>query len=153
VATPFSETDTLGTDFRFLVEVMGFDLGSWNSCKGLGITFKHEKVAELGQHAYNSYIPGRAEFTAVTLQRAMKSGDWDKTKSWLEAVTSDGWLVASADVKEATITMQDAKRQDVAQWKLKNAMPSSWKGPQLSATGKAVALETLEIVHEGFLDD
>ena len=66
MATPFSEHDTLGTDFRFLVEVMGFDLGSWNSCKGLGITFKHEKVAELGQHAYNSYIPGRAEFTAVT---------------------------------------------------------------------------------------
>jgi phage tail-like protein len=153
VATSFSESDLLGTDFRFLVEVMGFDLGSWNSCKGLGITFKHEKVAELGQHAYNSYIPGRAEFTAVTLQRAMKSGDWDKTKTWLEAVTSDGWLVATAGVKEATITMQDATLKDVAQWKLKNAMPSSWKGPQLTATGKGVALETLEIVHEGFLDD
>ena len=49
--------------------------------------------------------------------------------------------------------MQDAKLSDVAQWKLKNAMPQSWKGPQLDATGKGVALETLEIVHEGFLDD
>jgi phage tail-like protein len=149
----FSETDQLGTEFRFLVDVMGYDLGSWSSCKGLGITFKHEKVAELGQHAYNSYIPGRAEFTTVTLQRAMRSGDWDKTKTWLEAVTADGWLVATADVKEATITMQDAKLATVAEWKLKNAMPQSWKGPQLSASGKGIALETLEIVHEGFLDD
>jgi phage tail-like protein len=153
VASFFSETDQLGTDFRFLVEVMGYDLGSWSSCKGLGITFKLETVAELGQHAYNTYIPSRAEYTPVTLQRAMRSGDWDKTKTWLEATTADGWLVATADVKEATITMQDATLKDVAKWKLKNAMPSSWKGPQLTATGKGVALETLEIVHEGFLDD
>jgi phage tail-like protein len=149
----FSETDFLGTDFRFLVEVDGYSLGSWNSCKGLGITFKHEKVAELGQHAYNTYIPGRAEYTAITLQRAMKSGDWDKTKTWLEAVTADGWLVMTADAKQATITMQDATTASVAKWTLKNAMPQSWKGPQLTATGKGVALETLEIVHEGFLDD
>jgi phage tail-like protein len=149
----FSEADYLGTDFRFLVEVDGYSLGSWNSCKGLGITFKHEKVAELGQHAYNTYIPGRAEYTAITLQRAMKSGDWDKTKTWLEAVTADGWLVMTADAKQATITMQDATTASVAKWTLKNAMPQSWKGPQLTATGKGVALETLEIVHEGFLDD
>jgi phage tail-like protein len=149
----FSEADFLGTDFRFLVEVDGYSLGSWNSCKGLGITFKHEKVAELGQHAYNTYIPGRAEYTAITLQRAMKSGDWDKTKTWLEAVTADGWLVMTADAKQATITMQDATTASVAKWTLKNAMPQSWKGPQLTATGKGVALETLEIVHEGFLDD
>jgi phage tail-like protein len=43
--------------------------------------------------------------------------------------------------------------QPVAKWTLKNAVPQSWKGPQLSATGKGVAMETLEIVHEGFLDD
>ena len=64
MASFFSETDQLGTDFRFLVEVEGYSLGSWTTCKGLGITFKHEKVAELGQHAYNTYIPGRAEYTA-----------------------------------------------------------------------------------------
>jgi phage tail-like protein len=149
----FSETDFLGTDFRFLVEVDGYSLGSWNSCKGIGINFKHEKVAELGQQAYNNFVPGRAEYTPITLQRAMKSGDWDQTKLWLEAVTSDAWLTLSGDMKQATITMQDAKQQPVAKWTLKNAMPQSWKGPQLAATGKGVALETLEIVHEGFLDD
>jgi len=124
--------------------------GPFQDC---GIAFKHEKVAELGQHAYNSYVPGRAEYTAITLQRAMKSGDWDMTKTWLESVTADGWLVMSPDTKQATITMQDAMLQPVAKWTLKNAVPQSWKGPQLSATGKGIALETLEIVHEGFLDD
>ena len=149
----FSEIDLLGTDFRFVVEVDGYSLGSWNSCKGIGITFKHEKVAELGQQAYNTFVPGRAEYTPITLQRAMKTGDWDKTKTWLESVTSDGWLTLTADTKQATITMHDASDQPVVKWTLKNAMPQSWKGPQMTATGKGVALETLEIVHEGFLDD
>lgn len=149
----FSETDQLGLAFRFDVIVDGFSLGSWSTCKGLGVTFKHEKITELGQHAYTTYVPGRAEYTAVTLQRAMKSGDWSTTKTWLEKVTADGWLTGSTGMNTATITLKDAKLGDVATWTLKNAMPSSWKGPQLDASGKTVAIETLEIVHEGFLDD
>lgn len=149
----FSETDQLGMAFRFDVIVDGFSLGSWASCKGLGVTFKHDKITELGQHAYTTYVPGRAEYTPVTLQRAMKSGDWGTTKTWLEKVTADGWLTGSTGMNTATITLKDAKLGDVATWTLKNAMPSSWKGPQLDAAGKTVAIETLEIVHEGFLDD
>lgn len=149
----FSETAQLGLAFRFDVIVDGFNLGSWSSCKGLGVTFKHEKISELGQHSYTTYVPGRAEYTAVVLQRAMKAGDWNTTKTWLEQVTGDSWLMASSGANSATITLKDAKLIDVASWTLKNAMPSSWKGPQLDASGKTVALETLELVHEGFLDD
>jgi len=148
-----AETDQLGLAFRFDVVVDGFNLGSWTSCKGLGVTFKHEKVIELGQHASSTYIPGRAEYTAITLQRAMKSGDWPTTKAWLEQVTGDDWLLMKAGVNPATISMKDAKLGVVASWTLNNAMPASWKGPQLDASGKTVGLETLELVHEGFLDD
>jgi phage tail-like protein len=147
------QDDLLGLSFRFVVVVDGYSLGSWSSCKGLGVSFKHRKVMELGQHAYNSWVPDRAEYTAVTLQRAMKAGDWAMTKTWLEKVTGDAWLTGSDNMSTATITLQDAKAVDVATWTLKNAMPQSWKGPQLESTGKAVALETLEIIHEGFLDD
>jgi phage tail-like protein len=148
-----SLTDPLGTEFRFLVVIDGYDIGFFTACKGLGITFKHEKVAELGQHAYNTFIPSRAEYTPITLQRAMRPGDWTKTEAWLRAVTSDDALMSSPDVKPATITMQDSHMTDVASWTLKNALPMSWKGPNLAATGRGIALETLEIVHEGFLND
>ena len=36
-------------------------------------------------------------------------------------------------------------------WTLTNAKPKSYKGPTLNATGKEVATEILELVHEGFL--
>lgn len=148
----FSETDLLGLAFRFEVVVDGFDLGSWSSCKGLGVTFKHQKVLELGQHAHTSYVPDRADYTNVLLMRAMKAGDWTTTKQWLEDVSGDGWLITSG-ANSATIRLKDAKLDTVAEWTLRNALPASWKAPQFDANGKTVALETLELQHEGFLDD
>ena len=34
-------------------------------------------------------------------------------------------------------------------WNLKNAFPTKWSGPSFDATGEAVAIETLELTHEG----
>ncbi len=145
--------DQLGLSMRFEVVVDGFDLGSWSTCKGIAVTFKHEKVAELGNHFFTNYVPGRAEYAPVVLTRAMKAGDWATTKAWLEEVTDAAWITLKSGAKGATITMKDAHRGTVAAWTLKNAMPSAWKGPQFDASGKGVAIETLELVHEGFLDD
>lgn len=148
-----AESTQLGLAMRFDVVVDGFDLGSWSSCKGIDVAFKHEKVVELGQHAYATFIPGRAEYSPVVLQRAMSAGDWATTKRWLEQVAGDAWVMGSGVPRTATITLRDAKHGEVASWTLRNALPQAWKGPQLDADGKAVALETLELVHEGFLDD
>jgi phage tail-like protein len=141
-----------GLVMRFEVVVDGFRLGSWSTCRGLEVMFKHEPVRELGQHGYVGNIPGRAEYSKLTLQRAMQAGDWTITKRWLETVTHDGRLERRRSAHAATITLQDAKRGPVATWTLRNAMASAWKGPQLDAKGNTVALETLELVHEGFLD-
>ena len=143
----------LGLAMRFDVVVDGYSLGSWSTCKGLTVTFDTIKINELGQHAWTTNVPNRAKYTAVTLTRAMTAGDWDTTKRWLERVISDGWVTGLATESTATITLRDAKRTEVAVWTLRNALPSAWKGPQLDATGKAVAIETLELIHEGFLDD
>lgn len=148
-----SETDQLGLAFRFDVVIDGFDLGSWSTCKGLGVTFKHKPVKELGQHAYVGWVPDRADYTKVMFQRAMKAGDWATTKAWLESVAGDGWLTTGSKANTATVTLKDASLAEVASWTLKNALPSAWKAPQFDASGKAIALESLELLHEGFLDD
>lgn len=143
----------LGLAMRFDVIVDGYSLGSWSSCKGLTVAFDTIKINELGQHAWTTNLPNRAKYTPVTLTRAMTAGDWDTTKRWLQRVIGDGWVTGAATEHTATITLRDAKRAEVAVWSLRNALPSAWKGPQLDAAGKAVALETLELIHEGFLDD
>lgn len=148
----FAVTDQLGLSFRFDVVIDGYDLGSWSGCKGLGVRFQLVKFTELGEHQRSSYVPGGTEYTAVTLSRAMAAGDWDTTKRWLEAVASDGWLTSSSPYT-ATVTLRDAQLAEVASWTLRNAFPASWKAPVLEAGGRNVAIESLELVHEGFLDD
>lgn len=49
------------------------------------------------------------------------------------------------------ITLRDANLAEVASWELQNVLPNSWKAPAFDANGRNVALETLELVHEGFL--
>jgi phage tail-like protein len=177
-------SDLLGVVFRFGVVIDGYDLGSWSTCKGLAVTFKHEKVKELGEHTTNTLIPGWVEYGTISLQRAMTKSDWDKTKAWLQIVASAPWLATENPVAEAAgevsvsvggegieygggaggsagmalqgpssgkITMFDTALEEVASWELQNVMPAAWKGPQLDANGKVVAVETLDLVHEGFL--
>jgi phage tail-like protein len=47
--------------------------------------------------------------------------------------------------------VRDAGGEEVASWNLTGVYPSKWTGPSLDANGKAVATETLELVHNGFL--
>jgi len=37
----------------------------------------------------------------------------------------------------------------VARWQLRRAWPAKWEGPSLDAKTSEVAIETLELVHEG----
>lgn len=155
-----AQTALLGLAMRFEVVVDDHDLGSWSSCKGLNVTFKHSPVKELGQHEYTSFIPGRAEYSTVVLQRGLEKGDWNKTRTYLAKVSSADWLLESVGLggmgggggSSARITLHDAKLGEVATWTLANALPTAWKGPAMDSNGKQVAIETLELCHEGFLD-
>jgi phage tail-like protein len=42
------------------------------------------------------------------------------------------------------------KGTTVKRWNLKRPFPVKWIGPDLKAAGNEIAIETLEIAHEGF---
>ncbi len=43
----------------------------------------------------------------------------------------------------------DESRADVMRWQFRNGWPAKWEGPDLDASSSEVAIETLEIAHEG----
>ena len=51
--------------------------------------------------------------------------------------------------KNVAIVLLDEQRQEVARWLLRRAWPSKWVGPELRGLGNEVAIETLELSHEG----
>ena len=141
----FHDTTMFGLSMRFDVVVGGIDLGGWSSCDGLSVDFGQTEIKVGGVNSYTVFTPGRMKFTPVVLKRAMNTQDSKKVMSWLKSMID----VTEGDA--ATITLRDQHNGSVAEWTFANVRPQSWKGPTLSSTGKEVAVETLTLIHEGFL--
>jgi phage tail-like protein len=150
-----SDAARLGMSMRFRVSVDGINLGSWATCAGLSVEFKNRRIAEGGNYEYSVILPDRIEYRAVTLRRAMSQQESAIVQQWLTGVVS-GWYQAASPrdfrPRTAEIELFDASGNTVvASWTLRNVYPSKWSGPDLDATGSRVAIEALELVHEGFL--
>ncbi len=51
--------------------------------------------------------------------------------------------------KNMSVLLLDAAGNEVLRWNIVNAWPVRWSGPVLNAEVSGVAIETLEIAHEG----
>ena len=87
-------------------------------------------------------LPGLTKYPNVTLKRGI-TGRTDLFE-WWKAVR-DGQIQR----RNVTITLLDEQRQAVLRWHLRDAFPVKIEGPSLNATGNEVAIETLELAHEG----
>jgi phage tail-like protein len=150
-----SDVARLGMSMRFRVSVDGINLGSWATCAGLSVEFKNKRIAEGGNYEYSVILPDRVEYKTVTLRRAMSAQESAIVQQWLTGVVS-GWYNAASPrdfgPRTAEIELFDASGKTVvATWTLRNVFPARWSGPDLDATGSRIAIEALELVHEGFL--
>jgi phage tail-like protein len=85
---------------------------------------------------------GLRKFTNITLKRGMikDSTLWD----WYNNIST-----GQADRRNGTIVLMDEQRNDVLRWHFENAWPNKIDGPSLKAADNAVAVESVELVHEG----
>jgi phage tail-like protein len=150
-----SDAARLGMSMRFRVSVDGINLGSWATCAGLSVEFKNKRIGEGGNYEYSMILPDRVEYKAVTLRRAMSPQESAIVQQWLTGVVSGWYNTASPrdfGPRTAEIELFDASGSTVvATWTLRNVFPARWSGPDLDATGSRIAIEALELVHEGFL--
>ena len=50
---------------------------------------------------------------------------------------------------DISIVLRNDLGEEKIRWNLRNAFPTKWSGPSLDATSEAIAIETLELTHEG----
>jgi phage tail-like protein len=145
-----------GMTMRFKVSVpaLGSELGHWSSCKGLKVTFNTTSVKEGGDYATSKFLPERVEYSKVTLERAMIKGDSAKVVEWLRKVQSS-WITPTRtpmELDNVWISLFDAAGADaVMSWTLSKACPVSWTCSPFASDKGAIAVETLELQHQGFL--
>jgi phage tail-like protein len=135
-----------GLAARFQVIIDGKDLGAWSKCSGLEVDFQHETYEELGNNAFVHYLPKAAKYKPITLQRACTPEQSSALQSWLTN------MVVKPTKGTACITLHDAAQSEVITWTLAGVFPAKWIGPELEGKSTEMAVETLVLAHEGFLN-
>lgn len=87
-------------------------------------------------------LPGLRKFTNITLKRGFTSdlSLWN----WFNGALSGNVVCANGK-----ITLVDEQSKPIVSWLFRNGWPCKWTGPCLNATSNDVAIETIEISHEG----
>ncbi len=88
-------------------------------------------------------MPGLRKFSNVTLKRGIVKADNDFFK-WLSTIKLN-----QVERRDVVISLLNEEHTPVMTWKIHNAFPVKVEGPGLKASGNEVAIESIEIAHEG----
>jgi phage tail-like protein len=88
-------------------------------------------------------MPGIRKFTNIVMKRGVIKADNDYFK-WVSEIKLN-----TIERRDLVISLLNEKHEPVMTWKVHNAFPVKLEGPQLKANGNEVAIESIEVAHEG----
>ena len=88
-------------------------------------------------------IPGMQKYPNVTLKRGVFASDNDYYKWWNTVALN------TVERRDVTISLLNEKHEPVMVWKVKNAWPAKVASTDLKADGNEIAIETIELAHDG----
>jgi phage tail-like protein len=129
--------------FHFLVEWGGVKL-NFSEVSGLDVSTDAIEYREGSSPEFHKIkMPGMRKLPNITLKRGVIKGGNN---------LSDWWETAALNTKEKkdlTISLLNEKQETVSVWKIKQAWPVKVQATDLKAGSNNVAIETIELAHEG----
>jgi len=128
--------------FRFEIKLDDLPEAGFSDCSGLQLETEIQDYAEGGLNTFMRKFPGRTKQTNITLKRGIVDRQlWD----WYYDLTQ-----GKVKLRNGSIVVKDPSGgQVVMAWEFSRAFPAKWVGPELNASQNNVAVETLELCHEG----
>jgi phage tail-like protein len=116
--------------------------GGFAECSGLEVAIPAESYAEGGNNGTLLKFRGRATWTNLRLKRGVvTSADlWRWHNDFIEG---------GGTRRDGVITLLDERGGSVRAWRFFRALPVGWRGPAMNAMQAQVAVEEIEIAHEG----
>jgi phage tail-like protein len=129
--------------FHFQVEWGGTKIG-FTEVSGLDITTEVIEYRDGASPEYSKVkMPGQRKFSNITLKRGTFAGD-NEFYAWFNTVNLN-----QIERRPLTISLLNENHEPVIVWKVKNAWPTKVTPTDLKADGNEIALESLELAHEG----
>jgi phage tail-like protein len=131
--------------FHFRVEWGGSKIG-FSEVTGLNIENELIEYRDGSSPEYHKIkMPGLQKYGNITLKRGMFTGD-NEFFQWLNTVS-----LAKIDRRDVTISLLNENHEPVYLWRVKNAFPTKVTAPDLKSDANEVAVESVEIAHEGLV--
>jgi phage tail-like protein len=129
---------------NFAVEIDGSIVAKFTECSGLAVTVSVDKYEEGGDNGVTLKFQGRTDYTNIVL----KSGVAESTDlfDWMLKI-----IRGEYSRKNVSIRVLAADLSEIRSWQFTGAFPVKWTGPSLQSSSNSMAIETLELAHEGFV--
>jgi phage tail-like protein len=114
----------------------------FSECSGLEVSLQPETYPEGGNNGILLKFPGRAMWSNIRLKRGIVTSD-DLWRWHLDFIEGHGKR------RDGVITLQDEQGNSVRSWRFRRGLPVRWVGPALNAQSSQIAVEEIEIAHEG----
>ncbi|RPJ61096.1 MAG: phage tail protein [Acidobacteria bacterium] len=136
---------------RFELELNDVLAASFSECTGLQMETKVFEYKEGGRNESTLKFPENATYGNVTLKRGItRSNDLIEWQlDVINGVFSKNKRADNVNIAILLLEEKGAEPEVIHRWNLIRAFPVKWVGPELKGNASEVAIETLELAHEG----
>lgn len=130
-------------NFRFRVEIDGIQQAGFSEVSGFDASIDIVEYRNGDETITTPHkLPGLTKYGNITLK-------WGSTDSlemyeWMASA-----IEGNIERKDITIIAIDEAGEDIASWVVEQAWPTKYTAPTFNALANEVAIELLEIAHEG----
>jgi phage tail-like protein len=131
--------------FNFSIEIDGIPSGAFSEVSGLtaeGDAVDYREGTDM-QHNVRKLV-GLRKYANLTLKRGYTLDNtlW----AWFANIVN-----GQPDRRNVTIVLMNEAREPVLRWHAENAWPNKIEASGFKATGNEIAMESVELVHEGLI--
>ena len=131
--------------FHFQV-AWGEDRIGFTEVTGLDVQLELIEYREGSSASFSKVkMPGLSKYSNITLKRGTLAADSNFFK-WIRSLDP---FTHATQRREIVISMLNESHTPIMTWSAKNAFPVKYQASDLKADGNEVAIETLELAHEG----
>lgn len=131
--------------FHFQVEWGGTKIG-FTEVSGLDVETEIVEYRDGASPEYSKIkMPGMQKYSNITLKRGTFKSDNEYFKWWNTVKLN------TIERRDITISLLNEDHDPVVTWKVKSAWPTKIQSTDLKSDGNEVAIESMEIVHEGLV--
>ena len=126
-------------NFNFVVEIGGITQAGFSDCSGFGASTDPIEYREGGENTHSRKLPGQTKYPNIVLKWGLT--DSRELWNWYQDV-----IRGKIQRLNGRIVVRDLDGvTEKVSWNFFDAWPTKWDGPDFSAKGNDVAIETLEL--------